>query len=337
MKLSFEEISGIVTGAVRIEQENGLIKLYRFTKEQEELYKTLHSYFYEKLLSSAGIKLLFKTNSKNLYLKIMTSKGSSRTYFSVDVFVNGKFVDAIDNFSGVTMSENYTQMEFPIGSFSKEFYLGEGTKTVCIYLPWSLSTAIDKIVIDDDAFVESIKPQKKLIAFGDSITQGYDAMRPSNRYISKLSEKLGAIEYNKAIGGEGFFPELAGCKDEFLPDYITVAYGTNDWSCLDKETLKNNAREFYYNLKNTYPLAKIFAITPIWRKDINGERPSGPFETVEEEIRNSVKGLGNVTVIRGIELVPNEEKYFGDLRLHPNDEGFEYYSKRLFNKIKEEI
>lgn len=336
MDLNFSEISKIVTGAARIEQEDGLIKLYRFTKEQEELYKTLHSYFYEKSLSSAGIKLLFKTDTKNLSLKIMTSPGSSRTYFSADVFVGGEFVDAIDNFSDREIPENYTQEKFSIGSFSKDFYLGEGTKDVCIYLPWSLATAIEKISVDDGAFVEGIKPEKKLIAFGDSITQGYDAMRPSNRYIAKLSGMLGAIEYNKAIGGEGFFPELASAKEDFSPDYITVSYGTNDWSCLDRDTLKNNIRAFYYNIRKTYPSAKIFAITPIWRADINEERPSGPFETVEEEIRNAVEDL-DITVIRGIELVPNEEKYFGDLRLHPNDEGFSYYAKRLFDKIKEEI
>ena len=47
---------------------------------------------------------------------------------------------------------------------------------------------------------------------------------------ARLADALGAEEVNKAIGGECFFPELAATKEDFQPEYITVAYGTNDWS-----------------------------------------------------------------------------------------------------------
>ena len=32
---------------------------------------------------------------------------------------------------------------------------------------------------------------------------------------------------------------------------------------------------------------------------------------------------------------PLEEKYFADLRLHPNDKGFEYYAKNILEQIKD--
>ncbi len=337
MELCFNQMQEIVTGAVRIEEENGAVKLYRFTKEQEELYRTTKQGFYHKTLSTAGIKLLFRTDSERLSLKVATTQGSSRQYFSIDIFVDGKPLGFLDNFSDDALPQNYTQLEFSLGVFSKSFHLGQGVKTVCVHLPWSVRASIEQIAIDDGAFIEGMKPQKKLLAFGDSITQGYDALRPSNRYIAKLAEKLGAEEFNKAIGGERFFPELAKCKDSFVPDYIIVAYGTNDWSHVDEETFKKNCRAFYENVRRNYPESKIFAITPIWRKDMREKRMLGDFEKVEMQIMGAVKDIENVTVISGFDFVPNKEEYFADQVLHPNDKGFEYYFKNLYDKMKTKI
>ena len=72
-------------------------------------------------------------------------------------------------------------------------------KTVCVHLPWSVKTLIEEISIDDNAFVKGVKPKKKLLAYGDSITHGYDALRPSNRYISKFADKIGDEEFNKEL------------------------------------------------------------------------------------------------------------------------------------------
>jgi len=148
---------------------------------------------------------------------------------------------------------------------------------------------------------------------------------------------LGAEELNKAIGGEAFFPELAKLKDSFEPDYITVAYGTNDWANVEKELIIENCKGFYENLSVNYPNIKIFAITPIWRKEMYEEKPGGKFEEIEDIIRNCTKELKNVTVVSGFDFVPQDEKYYADLRLHPNDDGFQLYAENLYNKIKDEL
>lgn len=162
-------------------------------------------------------------------------------------------------------------------------------------------------------------------------------MCPSSRYVVHLAEKLGAEEFNKGIGGEKYFPPLAKTKDSFVPDYITVAYGTNDWNAFDKETFKERCKGFYENLTKTYPESKIFAITPIWRKDISEEKPFGAFSDIERLIRGCVKEYENITLISGIRFVPESEKFYGDLWLHPNDAGFEHYAENLYGIIKEEM
>ena len=126
MKLSFDKIKDITTGAVSYKEENGMLVLKRFTDEQEELYRITNEDFYTKTFSTAGIKFHFKTDSKKLFLKFKTERSSSRKYFSTDVFVNGRFIGCVDNFSDMELPHNYTKLEFPMGEFSKEFDLGEG-------------------------------------------------------------------------------------------------------------------------------------------------------------------------------------------------------------------
>ena len=327
----------IATGVVNVREENGVFYFSRFTSEQEALYLKEKQDYHRKTLSTAGVKLYFKTDSKNLFIKLRTEESTSRKYFSLDVHVNKNPIGHIDNFSDVELERDYTVQEFSQGEFSKNFDLGDGEKEVCVHFPWSVKTFIEEVSIDDGCYVEGIKAEKKLLAFGDSITHGYDALRPANRYIVQLADRIGAEEINKGIGGEMFFPELADLKEPFVPDYITVAYGTNDWNCTDCESFRTNCKEFYKNLANNYPDSKIFAITPIWRKDRDEFRKLGAFESVEQYIKEVVSEYKNITFVSGYDLVPKEENYFSDLYLHPNDDGFAHYVNNLYDKIKNEI
>ena len=333
MKLNFEQIKAISTGAVRFEEkENGVI-LYRFTKKQEQLYEKTNIEFFERSQSTAGVKLSFKTNSKNLRIKTKIVPKYCRRYFSFDVFVNGEVKGYLDNFVADVCMDTYIKTKLLSEQFEKEFDLGEGVKTVQVYLPWSVQAVIEEVSLDDNAFVEPVKAGKTLLAFGDSITQGMDAMRPSNRYVTKLANYLGAEEVNKGISGECYFPPLAEAKDDLNPDYITVAYGTNDWSKKGRDIFQVNSKAFYKALRKNYPNTPIYAITPIWRADFQEEREFGLFEDVETEIREAVKGIKDVTVIRGYDFIPKDTGYFADSRLHPNDKGFEKYFEKLCMEI----
>lgn len=329
MKLDFLQVKNSALGAVRVTQEEDGFHFYRFTQAQEALYKSRSEEFYMKSFGTSGVQLRFKTNSTKLFMKVCVSPGSSRRYFSFEVFANGVRVGTIDNFSSEVLPQDYTVVKLPLGEFSKEFELGQGDKEIRVYFPWSAVAVVQEITLDDGATITPVKPKHKLLCFGDSITHGYDALYPSNKYISRLADALDAEEFNKAIGGEIFFPELASTQEDFVPDYITVAYGTNDWSKCSEEELTANCRTFYSNLSQNYPNSKIFAITPIWRKDMTEDRKLGDFHKAEQIIRKTTERLENVTVISGFEFVPQQEELFADLRLHPNDQGFAYYYRGL--------
>ena len=314
MKLSLEDIRKITCGAVNVKYENGEYHFYRFNEDEMAHYaKTRHK---DKSYATSGISMNFETDARELSIFGSISSASSRAYYSFDIFKNGEILGHIKNFEESEMIPNYVSCSFEVGSFSGKFSLGEGKKSIRIVFPWSVAASVAEIELRGATFAEPIKKNKKMLMYGDSITQGYDAEFPSRAYAVALAEALGAEGFNKAIGGERFVPLLSAIKNDFSPDYISVAYGTNDWSNDEKEVFVKNSRAFYENLSKNYPKSKIFAISPIWRADNSAEKPLGKFYEVEEQIKSIADSLPNVTFISGIDLVPHDESYYADLRLH---------------------
>ena len=341
MKLTLNDLSSITLGVDRVALENGRIRFHRFTEDEEIFYKerdqVLGRTFSSRVSATAGVKLYFKTNSKRLGIKAGVAYATSRTFYSFDIFENNKLIGHLDNFKEDELLENYTVQSYELSEASGSFELSSGYSNVAIYFPWSVCIDGFEIELDDGAVFEPIKPKHRLLAYGDSITQGYDATRPSNRYIARIANLLDAEETNKAVGGEIFVDGLLKKRLDFDPDYITVAYGTNDWSTTSGEGFYENARSFYKILSERYPDAKIFAITPIWRVNYMDEKPFGDFFSVEATIREVTSDLKNVSVISGFDLVEHDAKKFADLRLHPRDKGFDDYYNNLSKRIKELI
>lgn len=335
MQLTFDQIRAITVGAVDFEETVDYLQPYRFTKAQRD-FTTYADRYYHRGMATAGICFCFETDSETLSLEMECLSTQVRDYFSFEVFADDRLVGYLDNFPVEGLPPQfYHQTELPKveGIFTRIFALGAGKKLVRVNFPWSKLVRIRSVSLDNGATIAPVKKDKKLLAFGDSITHGMDAYRPSQRYIAQLAEFLGADEYNKAIAGETYCPGLAACRDDFKPDYITVAYGANDWSLKSKETLAQNSRLFYENLQKNYPGVPTFVLTPIWRADRDEGRPFGLFDDVEATIRESAADFPQIRVIRGYDLVPHDEKYFVEAKLHPTTEGFAHYGKNLCAQI----
>ncbi len=327
MKLTYEQIREITGGVSYIEEINGRVLFHRFTKEQERAYFYRSSDFSKKTFASAGVFLEFRTDSENLFLAAHLNSASSRGFYGCDVLVDGK----------LTACEKGA---FPEGSAECDLELsaslGKGEKRVTVRLPWSAQTALESLELDDWASIKPVKREKNIIMFGDSITQGYDSQNPSMSYASRLCDALSFNAVIKAIGGEMFWPELAGMKDDIMPDLITVAYGTNDWTLIGKVEFEANCRAFYERLSLNYPDVNIYAITPIWRADHNMDaQKEYPFKYVAEFINRVAKGLDNITVIDGYDFIPKDTALFSDGYLHPNDDGFAYHADSIIKRLSE--
>ena len=335
MKLTFDQIKAITTGAVSIEQEENGILFYRFNPEQRVLFQPRVRFLEEKMLSTAGIQLFFQTNSTTLYLRATLSKGSASDRFSFDLFVNGTHIDSLENFSQPVFDEDTGKTSYALGTYEKNFVLGPGTKAVCLYFPWSVATLIEDLSLDDNASLTPMLPEKKLLGYGDSVTHGNTTRYACNHYIPRLAQAMNVQVRNKAIAGTTTFPEMAQLESPWDPDYVLVAYGSNDWDRHEEAFFAEKYRDMMETVAEKYPRAQVFVISPIWRGDWDKrERKMGPLSTIEKNIFAIAKDFPNVTVISGIDLVPHDFGYYADAGLHPNDKGYECYFNNLWPGIR---
>ena len=332
MILDFETIRAVTCGAAYLQKDEDGIRFYRMNQQQMDFYKDYNTDYYNKGKTTSGIKLSFRTNSRALRLDMTLEKVMGRSYGAVEVFANGQKLGSLNNFSDKDLTGNYAERAYPSVRQAETFLLGEGEKIVHICLPRLIGVIVHAIELDEGSVVTPVKSSKKVLVFGDSITQGFDCLWPTSHYVEYFCKAVDGEEFNKAIGGEQHSPYLVERKENFTPDYILVGYGTNDWRCATVDTFLERCRGFYEKLAEIYPNVPVIAITPVWRVDIDAVRPLihfGPIHEIEQYIRQITAPYANVTVVRGYEFIPEQADMFGDLRLHPNDEGFAYYGKKL--------
>jgi lysophospholipase L1-like esterase len=210
------------------------------------------------------------------------------------------------------------------------FTIPAGTHLVEFYMPNLYSLRIKDMELIGATKAETVRKKYRMLAFGDSITQGYDALFSSLSYANITADLLNATLVDQAIGGEVFNPGIIDGEINFEPDFITVAYGTNDFSKSTREVMERDAAEFYRRLREAFPNAKIFAMMPIWRKDTKDKvRVLGTFEDAKAIVRAAAEAQPNTVVIDCDGFVPHHSDFFSDLRLHPNDIGFMRMADRI--------
>lgn len=330
MKLNIDKIKEITSGAEKIEETENGFSFSRFTDSE------LTASTSPNVRSSAGIQMEFLTDAKALDITVFVKKVLSiRTYFCFEIFADDKLCDTIKNFDEENMLGNYADVStYPLGEFSKRIELSSGEKKVRIIFPHSVETFLKNMELSGASYITPVKRKKKIIMFGDSITQGFDALSPSATYALKISDALSAELFNKGIGGELFCPKLVMAENDIKPDYVSVACGTNDWFFSDKDTFIKNAGAFISTVSEKFSYTTVYVITPIWRKDYMEKKPFGDFSEVEQILTQECKKHKNTVVISGMDLVPHDEKMYGDLRLHPNDEGFRSYAEELLKRLE---
>lgn len=309
--LSYADIQSVTTGALLFtENMNGLL-MNKCTAHQIKLWENLG--YSKQVHSSSGIRLDFLTDSKNFLFKASVGK-------TFELRVNGE-----------------TRLITKNGELSAVLDNSAGENRITVIFPnHEVDVTVSQVLIDDGASLSAVEYDKKVLFLGDSITQGYTAQTDSCSYANRLATMLNSNTVIQGISGAKFEPTTIDPNLNFDPDYIFVAFGTNDWSWgrKDFETFSSYAKDFFETLAQTFPKAKIIAITPIWRKD-NQPSAVGEFEAARAEIAKLATQAG-AFVVDGIDLVPHESQFYADSNcLHPNDAGFEHYANNLYEAIKD--
>lgn len=314
MKLSNKTLSKLIKGACYFEIKDGYLSSYRFSKAQIE---NLSRNAYDKCwltyaLMSGPQRIEFKTSCTEINFDYKASKSHANN--TIDLYI-----------------DNVLYRVYHINDTLKgkvEFFLPQGEKLVSIYMPCESTVQIKNFTING-GYKSVKKSEKMVLIIGDSITQGAGPNVASLAYANGLARELGYDILAQGIGGYRYEPNDVMKIDDFEPDKIIVALGTNwyDDSSYDYEL---NVSEFYKKLTSVFPNIPILAITPIWRGDIdNWDR----FIWCINKIKDTCAKYECIRLVDGFTLVPNVEECFSD-KAHPNSFGSLMYSNNLIKAIK---
>ena len=326
MKLDLDHLAQYIQGAEAIVRKDDCIVPHRFTAAEMHAFDG-NADFRRKSYAASCVRMAFSTDATSFTMAYHVVKGSSRSFYYFDVYVNGVMVQHSGHESFLECPDNELHVT-----------LDGKPNTVVVCFPCLSEIDIKSFDIEGGHVIAPAVRIRTLFCYGDSITQGYDARYPSLAYANQLGDALYAEVFNKAIGGDVFNPALVTATGPHKPDIITVAYGTNDWSHKNtKETFFAQMNGFYANLHKLYPKVPVFAILPIWRRDHDRVTDIGTFDELRGYLTEAVKPYANFRLLDGYQYVPHLEEAFSDKYLHPNDFGFEFYAKNLIAEIKDAL
>ena len=323
MRLSGERIREFALGAARVEERADGIVFHRFLEEERECYRA-NAASLVRSYSGSGIVLDFVTDARSFSFDARLSPASSRNWGFFDLEIDGLLAFHIG--SGDVKSA-------PDVRFSAPF---DGGRHHCtLHLPQLACAALRNVELEGATFAEARPRRCRILFYGDSITQGYDAKYPSLTYAARLAAEFDAEIRNKAIGGDTFRPELlAAPQPEWIPDLIVTAYGTNDWARCAETVFRQRATAFFAALGRIYPGIPVAALQPIWRADGNRCTAAGTFGDAARIVTEAARSNPDAVVIPGLKLVPHLTEFFADGQVHPDDLGFTFYAKNLIRELR---
>ena len=319
MQITNDQWASFVSGWVRkYETEDGYLTFRRFTEAGTKSHELRGRT--KQPTTSAGMFIELEGNVKRISFDYRVVIGTTRKFYGISVLEDGVPVKCLTR---------------PL-QVDEDTFVYEPTKPcrLTIFLPNLSATFFKNMEIEGE--FRPVKRPRKLFIAGDSITQGYDAEEPHRSYANRLTEAMNAETLNQAIGGDQYNEVNLDDLPEFTPDAVVINYGTNDWA--HESDVKHNADRYLKKLSAAFPDSKIFVIEPIWRLAEDEPETAVKNGVTLENVREFIRESGarySMTVIPGIDLVPHEPKYFSDGRLHPNDEGFDFYAERLMAILKE--
>ena len=318
MKLTFEQICEITSGAVAIEQKADGLHFYKCTKKQIEAWTRQSTGLGTRAETTTGICLDFRTDAKALSFAAVSGN-------KFELYINGLLRHQF-------LSEGAQTHRFELcdalGNLQEEY-------RVTLVLPSHDFGILEWIDLEDATTVTKHVYDCKMLFIGDSITQGWNTQYDSLSYAWRVSRHFNADSVIQGIGG-AYYHESTYDTLPFDPDVVLIAYGTNDFGHYKSlKELRDHVSAHLSLVKRDYADKQIFVISPIWRDHREGKQ-MGSFEDCRATIAEEAERLG-MTHVDGLRLVPPFPSLFADEYLHPNDEGFAIYAENLIIELEKHL
>ena len=176
--------------------------------------------------------------------------------------------------------------------------------------------------------IKPLKPKDHILAFGDSLTYGYN-VKPSESYPSVLAKLSGYTIINEGVLGDTSkdglrrLPKLLK-EEEFK--LIILLFGGNDIiQGLSRKDLKRNLKSMIAMAKKknidvlliSIPDFGLFGLSPLKLYD----------EVAKEE---------NVVLLSGLMAGILEDPSLKSDQIHPNAKGYKKMSEKIYERLKNE-
>jgi acyl-CoA thioesterase-1 len=124
------------------------------------------------------------------------------------------------------------------------------------------------------------------------------------------------------------FPELISVAKRYNPDVIFVSGGRNNVDS-PPDLIRSSIHRFYFRLRDTFPRATIYAVSPIWDDD----PPPETLPIVATAVRRNVTTIGGTYLDAGEPLLGHHNWVDAD-GVHPNDRGYQAVAAAMERALK---
>ena len=286
---------------------------------------------------SAGVYVLFKTDSKNISAKWQNTPRATAANMTpilqrgLDLYIKrgGKWV-----FAGVGRPAPESAKGINKGKIIE--YMADGEKECMLYLPIWCAVEKLEIGIDEGAFIEPLaSPYKyKVIVLGSSITHGAAAGRPGLTYTARMSRQAGIDFVNLGFSGNcKLQPEFARLIAETEAD----AYMFDAFSNPSAKEIEERVADFVKTVAEAHPdKPMIFIQTTIRDRSTFDTRWAAFEKERRETVRTMMTELAaaydNVYFLDSDDMLGHDHEATTD-DTHPNDVGFARFADTWLPKV----
>lgn len=335
-----KEMEKIVFGGRVTEEEAGKFSFARMTEKQYGYFtRPEDARFLVRMRGTGGMAMDFFTDARSLSFDYEICGMADRDIVQLDICQNGILCGGIAEKPGIhTTGHICHKIDRDAHSWNR----------ITVWLPYMSNILIKNVELfpagaslralsegsGDGVFPGIVR--KKLLCFGDSITQGYDALHPSQTYAVRLARYFDMELWNAGLSGYIFDADFLDAELAFRPDVVTIAFGTNDWNWAETmEQAVDKAEKYFDKIREIYEGCRIIYMAPLWRADTGAPTNAGEFRPFCRALLWAAKKRGFETV-DGYLAAPHRTEALADEILHPNDGGMacvcEYLSRHFLRE-----
>jgi lysophospholipase L1-like esterase len=271
---------------------------------------------------SPGARVRFATDATDVTLRVLYTALMTRA-------------DAFADIGAVLVDGRLKQTFRHKGSWDslsvRDIAITHGARAVRVHdvvLPYGASLDFHGVTLaDGDVLPAPARPSVRHVAYGDSLTQGYNAPTIVETWAFAVAAAKNWQLINLGAGSLRTADADAASIAAAKPDVVTVQVGTNDF--LRQTALGDFIIGYHALLRDvcaTNPKARIYAISPLWSA---ADRPVA-VAVYGAAAADAVRAVGceRLRLIDGATLTDHDLDYFVD-GIHPNDKGMAQIAERL--------